>query len=837
MNKKTVYRKDYKPYPYEIISTKLNIDLFDAYALIENTMSIKKLAQEPLVLAGDELELIKVSLDNQNFTDFKLEGMNLVIASSLPDNFTLTITTRIKPQLNTKLSGLYRSQQLFCTQCEAEGFRRITFYPDRPDVLSSFTTKISAPKQGYPYLLSNGNLINKGDLAEDRHFATWHDPFKKPSYLFALVAGELACIEDSFKTMSGRDVKLQIFVEKGEEDKCSHAMNALKNSMRWDEQKFGREYDLDIFMIVAVSDFNMGAMENKGLNIFNSQYILARSQSATDDDFANIEGVVGHEYFHNWTGNRVTCRDWFQLSLKEGLTVFRDQEFSGDMNSAKAIKRIQDVRILKLAQFPEDAGKMSHPVRPESYQEINNFYTATIYNKGAEVIRMQHTLVGDAGFRKGMDLYFARHDGQAVTIDDFVAAIEDANDIDLTQFKLWYSQAGTPQVLINTTFEQATLSLNITQKTHSSMALHIPLKMAIFSADGVMLEEQVLQLTQKEQTFSFKNFNSTSVISMLRDFSAPIKLVFPQSVAQRKTLLKYENNGYARWQAGQSLALENIKLLIENHPQLDIFASFNDVLSDETTDMALRAQILIPPTFQDVAELFASADVQVIFENIDIFNKTLANKLCAKALKLYKELWDNHQENSIAARALRNRCLWLMMKSKLEDASTYCLEQFDKATNMTDTLAAFSLLINTKAAPEVVEKFYNKWQLDKLVMDKWFAIQASSILPGTLENVKKLLCHKGFDIKNPNNVRALVGTFCMRNTRMFHSSDGYKFLSEMLLKLDKLNPQIAARLATPFTRYNFLAPKYQDLIKAELVNLAQHDLSPDLKELVEKSLG
>lgn len=530
----TVYLKNYQPPFFAVETVNLNFDLYDDHALVSSELKLIRQHEGPLHLYGDELELVSVHMNGQKLEPsvYTLQADSLVI-KNCPDELTLNIVTRIYPQNNTQLSGLYRSNHLFCTQCEAEGFRRITYFLDRPDVLATYTTRISADKKQYPILLSNGNLLESGVTDDGRHWVVWNDPFKKPSYLFALVAGDLACIRDKFVTCTGRTIDLHIYVEPGNEDKCAHAMESLKKSMRWDEEVYGREYDLDIFMIVAVSDFNMGAMENKGLNIFNSKYILARPDTATDQDFADVEGVVAHEYFHNWTGNRITCRDWFQLSLKEGLTVFRDQEFSRDMNS-RDVNRIMDVRVLRSAQFPEDAGAMAHPVRPESYQEINNFYTATVYNKGAEVIRMQHTLLGKAGFRRGMDLYFKRHDGQAVTIDDFVAAMEDANHVDLTQFKRWYSQAGTPEVTVTSEYAQGKLTLKMKQncsptpECQDKKPFHIPIRVALFDAHGhqMSIDKDILELKEAEQNFTFTGLSEKPVVSLLREFSAPIKLKY-----------------------------------------------------------------------------------------------------------------------------------------------------------------------------------------------------------------------------------------------------------------------------------------------------------------------
>lgn len=780
-----------------------------------------------------------------------------LIIENCPDELTLNIVTRIYPQKNTQLSGLYRSNHLFCTQCEAEGFRRITYFLDRPDVLTTYTTRISAEKKQYPILLSNGNLIDAGDAEDGRHWVVWKDPFKKPSYLFALVAGNLACVRDQFVTCSGRSIDLRIYVEPGNEDKCTHAMESLKKSMRWDEEVYGREYDLDIFMIVAVSDFNMGAMENKGLNIFNSKYILARPDTATDQDFADVEGVVAHEYFHNWTGNRVTCRDWFQLSLKEGLTVFRDQEFSRDMNS-RDVNRIMDVRVLRNSQFPEDAGTMAHPVRPEAYQEINNFYTATVYNKGAEVIRMQHTLLGKEGFRRGMDLYFNRHDGQAVTIDDFVAAMEDANHIDLTQFKRWYSQAGTPEVLVTSNYAQGELTLKMQQycpptpECHDKKPFHIPIRFALFDSKGQQLaiESEILELKEKEQSFTFKGLSEKPVLSLLREFSAPIKLKQNLSQDELLFLLKYEVDGFAKWDAAQNLIINSIKDCLNLHANKwqipsALISALKHVLLDESLDADLRAELLTPPGFEDIAMQLESVDVGAVEKARDFFHQQLGWYLYEEAQMLYQQLWksEDHRMNGPAygRRKLRNVCLWLMMKAKESAALDKCQQQFIAAQTMTDQIASFSLLVNSTnqgLREQAIEDFYKQWSKEDLVLDKWFTIQAISELPETLNHVKMLLKHSAFSIKNPNKVRALIGAFCMGNPRNFHAIDGsgYSFLAEILVTLDKINPQIAARLANPFTRWKRYDQHRQRLMREQLERLGKMELSRDLAEVISKSL-
>ncbi|CDZ75957.1 Aminopeptidase N [Legionella massiliensis] len=858
MPDQTIYRKDYQPPAFSVATIDLNFDLYDDHALVQNRMLLKRQHEGALHLYGDELELVSLAMNGKPLdkSSYSMEQDDLII-DNCPEEFSLEVVTRIYPQDNTKLSGLYRSNHLFCTQCEAEGFRRISYYLDRPDVLAKYSTRITADKAIYPVLLSNGNLTGAGDLADGRHWVQWDDPFKKPSYLFALVAGDLACVKDKFVTASGKTVDLRIYVEPGNEDKCAHAMTSLQNAMRWDEEVYGREYDLDIFMIVAVSDFNMGAMENKGLNIFNSKYILARPDTATDADFAGIESVVGHEYFHNWTGNRVTCRDWFQLSLKEGLTVFRDQEFSRDMNS-RDVNRIDDVRVLRSAQFPEDAGSMAHPVRPESYQEINNFYTATVYNKGAEVIRMQHTLLGSKGFRRGMDLYFQRHDGQAVTIDDFVAAMEDANQVDLNQFKRWYSQAGTPEVEVTSTYVEGTLTLTLTQsciptpECKEKKPFHIPIRVALFTESGQILplENNVLQLRDTKERFGFSGLPSKPVVSLLGDFSAPIKLNYQQSEADLLALLRFETDGYAKWDAAQRLALSCLTNCFNTErsqwqiPQTLVDA-YRHVLQDESLSTALRAELLIPPGFEEVAATLDAVDVNAVEQARDFFRAELGKQLYPQMAAMYELFWQQEDHGMHAEaygrRKLRNVCLWFMMKADEARSLASCQQQFIKAKTMTDQIASFAALSNCsqKSVQELaIDNFYKQWSQDDLVLDKWFSIQATSEAEGTLARVKTLLKHPAFSMKNPNKVRALVGAFCQANPRHFHAENGsgYVFLSEILEIMDQINPQIAARLATPFTRWRRYDSLRQGLMHKELKRLAELKLSRDLREVVEKSL-
>ncbi|MFY7698255.1 MAG: aminopeptidase N [Legionella sp.] len=855
---RNINRKDYLPPAFSVDIVELNFDLYDEHALVINRMVLRRQHPGPLYLHGDELQLVSIELNGEPLSDndYQFSDQDLII-KHCPDEFTLTITTRIFPQANTKLSGLYRTKQLFCTQCEAEGFRRITYFLDRPDVLASFTTRITADKATYPVLLSNGNRIEQGASPDGRHWAIWQDPFKKPSYLFALVAGNLVCVSDRFITCSGREIALQIYTELGNEDKCQHAMNSLKKAMRWDEQEYGREYDLDLFMIVAVHDFNMGAMENKGLNIFNSKYVLARPDTATDQDYADIEGVIAHEYFHNWTGNRITCRDWFQLSLKEGLTVFRDQEFSRDMNS-RDVNRILDVKSLLTTQFPEDAGAMAHPVRPESYEEINNFYTATIYNKGAEVIRMQQTLLGKDGFRKGMDLYFQRHDGQAVTIDDFVAVMEDANAVDLTQFKRWYSQAGTPEVVIDSSYEAGTLTLTLKQfcrptaECKSKLPFHIPIRLALFSADGKQLpiNQEILELKDYEQSFQFNNLAEKPLISLLRDFSAPIILQQTNTQQELIDLLCFESDGYAKWSAAQKLAINSIcnvylKSIEDCFLSDDLIAAYQQVLMDESLDRALRAELLSPPGFEELVAVLSPVEPSLLETARDNYYQQLGKALFSSLFATYNALWqmEDHtmEGTAYSRRRLRNVCLSLLMKADEAQAIPICQRQFEQAKTMSDELASFYLLVNSKQYPirlGAIDKFYCKWAGNELVLDKWLAIQACCDAPGTLAQVKQLLEHPSFNLKNPNKVRSLIGGFTQYNPRNFHAGDGsgYQFLTDMLIKIDAINPQIAARLATPFTRKQFLTEHLRSLINEQLRYLEQANLSRDLREVVTKSI-
>lgn len=856
----TIYLKDYEPPNFSICDLFLSFDLYEDHALVQSKMHLQRQGAGSLCLYGEELLLESISLDDRELaiSEYRFDGENLIL-DNLPDICNLTIVTRIFPQKNTALSGLYRSKRLFCTQCEAEGFRRITFFPDRPDVLTVYTTKITADRASYPILLSNGNLIDAGDGDAGRHWVIWRDPFPKPSYLFALVAGNLACCSDEFKTQSGKLISLHLYVDPGNEDRCAHALQSLKNAMRWDEERFGREYDLSTFMIVAVEDFNMGAMENKGLNIFNAKCILARPDTATDHDFAQIESVVAHEYFHNWTGNRVTCRDWFQLSLKEGLTVFRDQEFSRDMNS-RDVNRIEDVKKLRNIQFPEDAGSMAHPVQPASYQEISNFYTATIYNKGAEVIRMQHQLLGEENFRRGMDLYFTRHDGQAVTIDDFVQAMQDASGIDLQQFKRWYHQAGTPTVKVDMSFEQGRLSLiceqtcPATPETEKKLPFHIPISIALFDTKGeaIAIPNSLLELREEKQEFHFDNLPTQPLVSLLRDFSAPIILHSSSNEEQLLGLLKFESNGFAKWDAGQQIMRDIILLFYrqENSSaenKLSTLAkALAPILADEQIDPALRAELLTPPSFEDLAAIEPSVDVGRLVDAQQHLIQSLGRLLTTELTQKYEQerarADDAVHGIAIGRRKLRLQCLHLLLKAEESKWLPTCDKLLNSSKTMTEQLAGLLGLVhsqNKSLEDRACKTFYQKWSKDPLVLDKWFSAQATAPLDSVLTKVRALLGHADFVYTNPNRVRSLIGSFIQANPKYFHAAngEGYQFLTEQLLHIDPLNPQLSARLALPFTRWQHLDKSRQELIQNQLQILNTHALSKDLAELVNKSLN
>ncbi len=867
----TIYRNAYTVFDYIIEKLDLELNLFEERTVVtargeyrKNPESMKK--NPPLLLFGEQLELVSLWVSGKELkkNEYRLDDKTLHI-DQLPDTFTLKIVTVIYPAKNTSLEGLYRSSGNYCTQCEAEGFRKITYYPDRPDVLTRFTTRIEADKITCPIMLSNGNLIDNGELVENRHFAVWEDPFPKPSYLFALVAGQLISINDEFITRSGRIIELKIFVEERNKEKCGHAMRSLKKAMRWDEEVFGLEYDLDTFMIVAVDDFNMGAMENKGLNIFNSKYVLSTPETATDQDFLGIEGVIAHEYFHNWTGNRVTCRDWFQLSLKEGLTVFRDQEFSADMNS-RSVQRIDDVRVLKNFQFKEDGGPMAHSVRPDSYQEINNFYTATVYNKGAEVIRMMHTLLGPKFFRQGMDLYFSRHDGQAVTCDDFATAMSDASGIDLDQFKNWYSQAGTPVLQVKGAWIEEEMEFRLlirqscpdTPGQTTKKPFHMPVTVGLLGADGDDLLDGtqgsvVLQLQEQEQLFTFQNIKEKPVVSFLRDFSAPVRSESFQSREDLSLLIRADSNLFNRWDAATRLATEVILDIAEKlqNGELPILEdlyldSVSGALNGKIEDPALIALALQLPSETTLAQEMDIVDPDAMHKARQLVKKTLAQRNRERFTALF---YDNQETSAytitpeaMGRRSLKNISLsYLMSLDPLpEEIQTLCYDQYRRANNMTDTIAALANLVNLDKAVRgaALDDFYKKWLGDPLVLDKWFTLQALSNLETTLDSVKQLTGNPSFSISNPNKVRALIGAFCSGNHVRFHekSGAGYRFLVDSIQQLDAINPQIASRMVSPLINWRRYDANRQKLMQIELDRiLAIKNISRDVYEIVSKS--
>lgn len=872
---KTIHLEDYRPPDFLIEEVFLDVVLGEETTRVAARLTMRRnpaaaTPDAPLVLDGEHLETERVAIDGTYLggNAYTLADNKLTLAE-VPDVFTLETTVRIKPQENTALEGLYKSDGIFCTQCEAEGFRRITWYLDRPDVLAKFRTRITGDETLYPVLLSNGNCIETERHDDNSHSALWEDPHPKPSYLFALVAGDLGCLEDKFTTASGREVALRIFVEHGKEPRARHAMDSLINSMKWDEEVFGLEYDLDIYMIVAVGAFNMGAMENKGLNLFNDKFVLADAETATDMDYALIEGVIAHEYFHNWTGNRVTCRDWFQLSLKEGLTVFRDQQFSADMRSA-AVQRIGDVRALRARQFPEDGGPLAHPVRPGSYIEINNFYTATVYEKGAEVIRMMHTLLGAEGFRKGMDLYFERHDGEAVTCDDFAAAMEDANDADLGRFRRWYSQAGTPTLTAEGRYDEAggRYTLTLAQETAPTPGqpqkspLHIPVRIGLLNADGEALPlgpdgatEQVLHLTEAEQSFTFDDIAGSPVPSLLRGFSAPVKLKWADQTGQPADelafLMAHDSDPFNRWEAAQNFAKRLVARAMETGaPNETLTAAFAEALetalADETADPALLGEMLALPSESDLAEQQAVIDVDAIHDAREAIRKRLAAELAQVLIETYERCTLNepyhHGPAQAGKRRLRNVALSYLTALGQEEAIALATAQFDDAANMTDSIGALLALndCDSPARDRALDAFYDRWQGDALVTDKWFTLQATSSLPGTLARVEELMAHDGFSMTTPNRVRSLIGAFCSANQLRFHSADGagYDFLSQRVIELNTINPQIAARLLTPLSRWRRFDETRQELMKACLERiLATPDLSRDVFEIASKMLG
>ncbi|HKQ24334.1 MAG TPA: aminopeptidase N [Burkholderiales bacterium] len=890
---KSIHLKDYSPPAFLISTVDLDVNIGDDDAQIKATLAVSRNLQAagsgtPLELDGDELELLSVAIDGRPLesTAYALDAERLTIPG-VPDRFKLETVVRIRPKQNSKLMGLFSSKDGFFSQCEAEGFRRITFFPDRPDVMARYTTTIHADRAEYPWLLCNGNLVAQGDddhltrasggggrvqRKNQRHWAKWVDPFPKPSYLFAMVAARLDRLEDSFVTRSGRSVKLFVFVEPGKLDQCKFAMAALKRAMRWDEDVFGLELDLDQYMIVAVGDFNMGAMENKGLNIFNTKYVLARADTATDNDFMFLDRVVAHEYFHNWTGNRVTCRDWFQLSLKEGLTVFRDQEYGADTYS-RPVQRIQEVRGLRGAQFPEDAGPMAHPVRPASYMEISNFYTATVYEKGAEVVRMIHTLITAAAFRKGMDMYIQRHDGQAVRTEEFVQAMQDASSLDLTQFKRWYDQAGTPLLEVRGNFDAANRQYTLSVKQscpptpgqEEKQPFHIPLAVGLVGPDGrdvpLQLEGEkraggttrVLSVRRAEEEFVFLNVARQPVPSLLRGFSAPVNLRFEYIETDLTHLMAHDSDAFNRWEAGQRLALDlllrGIASYRAGHAAVfpnSFVKAFSHMLADAAKDPAFAAEALGLPSEGYVAEQMEDVDPDAIHAVRVALRQHLATALKGELLAAYQAFAApgpyNPDAKSAGQRSLRNLCLSYLMELDDIAVRALCVRQFDSADNMTDSMAALTALANTDCPERLkaLEKFYAKWKDESLVMDKWFAVQATSRLPDTLATVERLLLHPAFNLKNPNKVRAVIGSFCQGNHVRFHAADGsgYAFAADRVISLDPLNPQVAARLARSFDRWRKFDTIHREHARAALGRIRDTaGLSKDTTEVVTKALA
>jgi aminopeptidase N len=879
-----IHLRDYSVPDFLINETHLNFQLGEVATTVSARLIIQRnpaaRQDTPLVLDGCELETRQLTLDRRALasTDYSIADGKLTIHTPLPEKFELETVVMIKPHKNTSLEGLYKSRTMFCTQCEAEGFRKITWYLDRPDVMSVFTVTILGDAEKYPVLLSNGNLVKQGKLLNGMHWATWHDPFPKPCYLFALVAGDLQFTQDTYTTRSGRRVILRIFVEAKDLTKCSHAMSSLKKSMVWDEKVYGREYDLDIYMIVAVDDFNMGAMENKGLNIFNTSCVLARPELTTDKGFQRVEAVVAHEYFHNWSGNRVTCRDWFQLSLKEGFTVFRDSCFSADMGSS-VVKRVEEVNLLRVSQFAEDAGPMAHPVQPPSYIEISNFYTATVYEKGSEVVRMLHCLLGPALFRRGTDLYFSRHDGQAVTIEEFVRAMEEVSGRDFSQFRRWYTQAGTPVISARGEWDAhaRSFTLHVTQscpatpESSEKLPFHIPFAVGLPGEAGAMRltlsghdnsesednTHLVLELTDSNHTFVFENLPEKPVPSLLRNFSAPVKLQYPYSRDELMFLMSHDTDGFNRWEASQQLGVQVLQDLIATevagkalHMDNRLIAAYRVLLQDIALDPAMVALMLELPTEQYLSEEAKTIHAQAIHTARLFARRTLARELKKELQALYQRYNTRKaysvEARDIAERSLKNTALSYLMLLNEKEQLDACLEQYAQASNMTDAFAALSALVNCDAdfAADAREKtlrlFYRRWQQEPLAVNLWFQLQACSRLPGTLENVHALMKHEAFDICNPNKVRAVIGAFCAANPMHFHAENGsgYEFLADQVIALDKLNPQVAARLLAPLTRWQKHPESAQKNMRGALRRvLSSSPLSADVYEVASKSVG
>ncbi len=868
MQPKAKYRKDYQAPDFTVSEIYLDFQLDSVETIVTSFLTINRKNTEAtqLRLDGHSFEFLSLKYNGVAFKHFvkDKESLTLDLTKYSDNNFILEIQTKLNPSENTSLQGLYQSGEGICTQCEAEGFRQITYMLDRPDVLAKYTTKVTASKAQFPFLLSNGNRIAQGELEDGRHWVEWQDPYPKPSYLFALVAGDFDLLKDTFTTINKREVALEIYVDKGNLERATWAMESLKCAMKWDEERFGLEYDLDIYMVVAVDFFNMGAMENKGLNIFNSKYVLANPQTATDTDYIDIESVIGHEYFHNWTGNRITCRDWFQLSLKEGLTVFRDQEFTSDLWS-RAVKRIEDVRLLRSVQFAEDASPMAHPIRPEKVIEMNNFYTVTVYEKGAEVIRMIHTLLGEELFQKGMQLYIAENDGTAATCEDFVSAMERASEIDLTQFRRWYSQSGTPELTVSDEYDERNYvyRLHIAQNTDATLdqleklPLHIPLKIELYSEDKGKKQKlqyksqpvsNILDIKEEYQVFEFHNIKHRPIPALLCDFSAPVRLDYNYSDEQLLTLLKCVENDFVRWNTMQMLFNNELRQNLTRYQQNETLSLSNSLIEAlefvlaNSEDKMLTALMLSLPKETEFAELFKEIDPEGIAVVHHFMQENIAKELQNTLLDIYYENKTKVYQvtaQDIAKRALRNTCLSYLAFTN--QGNSLVLSHYNSANNMTDSLAALSL--STKAQlecrDELLADFEEKWHHDGLVMDKWFMIQGSRPDEDTLEIIKSLLEHRSFNFKNPNRVRSLISGFCSQNPRLFHSIDGsgYRFLVEILIKLNEINPQVGSRLIEPLIKFSRYDQQRQTLMCRGLKRLLEiENLASDLFEKIDKAL-
>lgn len=858
-------RLDYVEPDFLINHVNLNFDLRTESTTVRSVTSVVRNGSHsrPLKLDGEGLELQEVLLNGQKCADYQGSDDGLIIPVEL-DSFELSITTVIYPHLNSSLEGLYFASEAYCTQCEAEGFRKITYFLDRPDVLATYDVTITADKSGFPFLLSNGNKVAGGDLENGKHWVSWSDPFRKPCYLFALVAGDFDLLTDSFITSSGRKVALELFMDKGKLSKGQHALDSLKKAMKWDEDTFGLEYDLDIYMVVAVDFFNMGAMENKGLNVFNSKFVLADSESATDDDFFNIESVIAHEYFHNWTGNRVTCRDWFQLSLKEGLTVFRDQQFSADMGSP-LVNRIKNVKVIRENQFAEDSSAMAHPIRPDEVIEMNNFYTVTVYDKGAEVIRMLHTLLGVEGFRKGMDLYFSRFDGQAVTCDDFVQTLQDATGKDLSLFRRWYSQSGTPTLNVTEHFDAAShaYSLTFEQETKPTAdqahkaPLHIPIAYSLLDNHGQTLridesgkKEGLAELQENALTITFSDITEKPVPTLLHNFSAPVRLKYSYTSEQLAHIIKHSKDDFARWDASQQLYSNCIQLMAEKGEEAsqsllsELLIALDSIVSDEQLSAALKTEMLSVPSFETLFQQTEQVDIDKLYQSRQSILSVIAMNFAERWQQLYHPMFGQpfvYQQEQVEQRKLNNLCLKYMQLSKLKDASNVIRMQFEQANNMTDSLGALAAaqLGELTTFDDLMSIFENKWQEDALVLDKWFALHASTPRADILSRLDILGAHAQYKITNPNRVRSLVGSFAYYNILGFHRSDGsgYEFLANYLMKLNDINPQIAARLITPLTQWQKVDEHRQTLMQHQLMRISNvQNLSKDLFEKISKSL-